>query len=81
MWKKPATLIAMLRAKSSSVNSMNGLERKTPALLTSVSMRPKRSSAVLTMRWAVSGSPMSPATASMSGSAPGLIDRELATTR
>src|SRR5262249_41855310 len=52
-----------------------------PALLTSVSARPKRSSACDTMRSAVLGSAMSPATARISGSDDGLIERELATTR
>src|SRR6516162_3410904 len=54
---------------------------KAPALLTSVSMRPKRSSASDTMRSAVLGSTMSPAIVRMSGSDDGLIERELATTR
>src|SRR5580698_2503586 len=52
----------------------------TPALLTSVSMRPKRSSAASMIRLAVAGSPMSPATVSRPGSADGLILRALATT-
>ena len=51
-----------------------------PALLTSVSMRPNRSSAASTTRPAVAGSVMSPATVSRSGSRDGLIVRALATT-
>src|SRR6516225_9206269 len=51
-----------------------------PALLTRVSMRPKRSSAASTIRPAAAGSVMSPATVSRSGSSDGLIVRALATT-
>ncbi len=57
-----------------------GLEMNTPALLTRVSMRPKRSSAASAIRPAVAGSAMSPATVSRSGSCDGLIVRALATT-
>ncbi|MNI70803.1 hypothetical protein D3C73_1266370 [compost metagenome] len=59
--------------------AVNGLAMKMPALLTRVSMRPKRAIASRMTRWAVSGSPMSPATVRMSGSVDGLIEREVAT--
>ena len=52
----------------------------TPALLTRVSIRPKRSSAAPAIRPAVAGSVMSPATLSTSGSPDGSIVRALATT-
>src|SRR6201986_5663582 len=52
----------------------------TPALLTKVSRRPKRSSAASTIRPAVAGSVMSAATVSRSGSCDDLIVRALATT-
>src|ERR1700684_3120964 len=52
----------------------------TPALLTSVSMRPKRSSAASMIRLAVAGSPLSAGTGWRSGPADGLILRALATT-
>jgi hypothetical protein len=58
---------------------VNGLEVKSPALLTSVSVRPNRSSAAPVIRSAVAGWVMSPATVSTSGSAEGLIVRALAT--
>src|SRR4029077_9458680 len=51
----------------------------TPALLTKVSRRPKRSSAASTIRPAVAGSVMSAATVSRSGSCDDLIIRALAT--
>jgi hypothetical protein len=62
---------------------MNGLETNTPALLISVSIRPKRSVAALTMRSAVIGTAISPSTTRIPGSLANLlmpIDRELATT-
>ncbi|MNL73622.1 hypothetical protein D3C87_1991080 [compost metagenome] len=59
---------------------MNGLATKIPALLTRVSMRPKRSIVSRITCWATSGLPMSPATVRMSGSVDGLIEREVATT-
>ena len=49
-------------------------------LLTRVSMRPKRSSAVSTIRPAVAGPVISPAPVTRSGSCDRLIVRELATT-
>ena len=52
-----------------------------PALLTSVSTRPKCWMAVDTTRLATSGSAMSPATVTRSALVLGLIERELATTR
>jgi hypothetical protein len=52
----------------------------TPALFTSVSMRPKRSSAASTIRPAVAGSLMSAATVSTFWSGDDLIVRAVATT-
>jgi len=51
-----------------------------PALLTRVSMRPKRSMAAAMTRSAVAGSAMSPGTARIPSSLAGAIERELATT-
>jgi hypothetical protein len=59
---------------------VNGLEEYTPALLTSVSMRPNRSSVASMIRAAVAGSAMSPSTVSTSGSSDGLIVPAVATT-
>jgi hypothetical protein len=52
----------------------------TPALLTRVSTRPKRSSAAPTIWPAVAGSAMSPATVSTPGSRDGVIVLAVATT-
>jgi hypothetical protein len=60
---------------------MNGLAMKIPALLISVSTRPNCSTALLMTRSAIAGSAMSPATATTSADASGLMDQELATTR
>jgi hypothetical protein len=54
---------------------------KSPALLTSVSMRPNRATPSEIARSAVSLSAMSPGTARTSSSFDGLIDRAVATTR
>jgi hypothetical protein len=62
------------------VYSVKGLDMNTPALLTSVSIRPKRSIAPSAIRSAVAGSLTSPATVSTSGSFDGSILSELATT-
>jgi hypothetical protein len=70
-----------LAAKSSGVYSVNGLAMNIPALFTSVSTRPNRRTASAMTRSATAGSAMSPATASTSAEASGVIDRELATTR
>src|SRR5487761_318905 len=59
---------------------MNGLETKTPALLTRVSTRPKRSIAWLMIWSAVACSEMSPSTVRTSGSFDGLMLSEFATT-
>ena len=57
MWKKPAMLVAHEpRAKSASVYSVKGLAMKMPALLTSVSIRPKRDTPSAIDRSAVSRS-------------------------
>src|SRR5206468_3154783 len=45
MWKNPARFTEILRVKSASVYSVNGLEMKIPALLTSVSTRPNAATA------------------------------------
>ena len=63
------------------ITLVNGLEMNTPALLTSVSTRPNFPTASPITRSATAGSVMSPATASTSTDASGLMDRELATTR
>jgi hypothetical protein len=68
-------------ARSDSEYSTNGFDRKTPALFTSVSTRPKLSIAASTIRLAVSGSAMSPATVSRSGEVPRSIVREFVTTQ
>ena len=81
MWKKLARLVPMFAAQSSGVNWVNGLAVKIPALLTSVSMRPKRSTPSLKIRAAVAGSAASPAIARTPGSLLAAIERELATTR
>ncbi len=60
MWKKPVTFTPITVSKSSWVNSVNGLETNTPALLTSVSIRPNRSRPAATTRSAVARSAMSP---------------------
>src|SRR3954469_8086059 len=53
---------------------------KIPALFTTVSIRPKRSTAASTMRLPTPGCPTSPGTASTIGSSPSRIVREFATT-
>ncbi len=78
MWKKPARLTAVIAAKSSGVYSVNGLPMKMPALLTRLSIRPKRSSACPTTRCAVSAWAMSPCTVRRSGVVGGGIEREVA---
>ena len=59
---------------------MNGLPMKTPALLTRVSIRPKRSSVSSMTVWAVSASAMSPDTVSRPGSLEAGIARAVPTT-
>jgi hypothetical protein len=53
---------------------------KIPALLITVSIRPKRSMAASTTRCPTPGCPMSPATVTTIGSSLSVIVRELATT-
>ena len=45
MWKKPARLTPTSRRSRPRCTAVNGLAMKMPALLTSVSMRPKRATA------------------------------------
>ena len=79
--KNPARLTPTTAAKSRAVYCVNGLAMKMPALLTSVSMRPKLCIAVPMTCSAVSGSAMSPATVTSPSSLDGLIEREVAITR
>src|SRR6267142_546705 len=61
-YKKPARVVETRVLKSSVVYSVKGFGIKTPALLTSTSIRPNRDTAVSTIFAAVRGSPMSPST-------------------
>ena len=77
----PTSSSLTTEAKSSAVYCVKGLATKIPALFTSVSTRPKCSSAVATTRSAVVGSEMSPALVTSPSDIDGLIERDVATTR